>query len=165
MQRSGLEWLWRIKEEPSLWRRYLRDGVGFIRLLFGRVLPYALWLKLDRPAGLIGPSVSSYRCPQGATVVLGGTVVSQTLDRVRPVFTQAASLGTTIYVDMAQVGYFDTAFLGFILVLEKYQHRIGQRVWLINVPARLKKVLRWNSMDYLLYPRGGTGIENRRGDA
>ena len=28
MQRIGLEWLWRIRQEPRLWRRYLLDGLG-----------------------------------------------------------------------------------------------------------------------------------------
>lgn len=42
VQRSGLEWLWRIKEEPALWRRYLRDGAVALALLLTRVLPDAL---------------------------------------------------------------------------------------------------------------------------
>ncbi len=44
MQRAGLEWLWRIKEEPGLLRRYVKDGISFIRLLATRVIPYA-WLR------------------------------------------------------------------------------------------------------------------------
>ena len=46
MQRLGLEWLWRIKEEPNLWTRYLNDGSLFIFLLLTRVLPLvvASWL-------------------------------------------------------------------------------------------------------------------------
>ncbi|MBK9439988.1 MAG: WecB/TagA/CpsF family glycosyltransferase [Comamonadaceae bacterium] len=32
MQRLGLEWLWRIKEEPTLFKRYRRDGWGFLGL-------------------------------------------------------------------------------------------------------------------------------------
>ena len=31
VQRLGLEWLWRVKEEPQLWRRYGRDGVAAAR--------------------------------------------------------------------------------------------------------------------------------------
>lgn len=31
-QRWGLEWLWRIKEEPGLFKRYWADGWGFLRL-------------------------------------------------------------------------------------------------------------------------------------
>jgi N-acetylglucosaminyldiphosphoundecaprenol N-acetyl-beta-D-mannosaminyltransferase len=33
MQRTGLEWLWRIKEEPELWRRYFRDGFRLVHLI------------------------------------------------------------------------------------------------------------------------------------
>ncbi len=40
MQKTGLEWLWRIKEEPALWRRYWRDGKALLTLL-----PHALWLR------------------------------------------------------------------------------------------------------------------------
>lgn len=33
-QRLGLEWLWRIKEEPALFRRYWNDGCAFLSLWF-----------------------------------------------------------------------------------------------------------------------------------
>lgn len=33
MQKAGLEWLWRIGQEPVLWRRYWHDGVALLRLL------------------------------------------------------------------------------------------------------------------------------------
>jgi len=39
VQRTGLEWLWRIKEEPSLWRRYASDGLVLLKLLITRVVP------------------------------------------------------------------------------------------------------------------------------
>jgi len=32
MQNCGLEWLWRIKEEPVLWRRYVHDGRALLSL-------------------------------------------------------------------------------------------------------------------------------------
>lgn len=35
LRRVGLEWLWRIKEEPELFNRYWVDGKGFLRLWFG----------------------------------------------------------------------------------------------------------------------------------
>lgn len=31
-QKAGLEWLWRIIEEPYLWRRYFNDGIAAIKL-------------------------------------------------------------------------------------------------------------------------------------
>jgi N-acetylglucosaminyldiphosphoundecaprenol N-acetyl-beta-D-mannosaminyltransferase len=49
LQTWGLEWLWRIKEEPHLWRRYGYDGGVLLRLLFTRILPLAIinrWYRL-----------------------------------------------------------------------------------------------------------------------
>lgn len=51
VQRSGFEWLWRIKEEPALWRRYLRDGAIGLALLLTRVLPDALAFALGAKPG------------------------------------------------------------------------------------------------------------------
>jgi N-acetylglucosaminyldiphosphoundecaprenol N-acetyl-beta-D-mannosaminyltransferase len=42
VQKLGLEWLWRIKEEPQLWRRYAYDGMSLVKLLFAQVLPVAM---------------------------------------------------------------------------------------------------------------------------
>ncbi len=42
VQKLGLEWLWRIKEEPNLWKRYGRDGLSLLKLLCVRVLPIAM---------------------------------------------------------------------------------------------------------------------------
>jgi N-acetylglucosaminyldiphosphoundecaprenol N-acetyl-beta-D-mannosaminyltransferase len=39
MRRSGLEWLWRVKEEPRLWQRYASDAAVFLRLIAFFVLP------------------------------------------------------------------------------------------------------------------------------
>ena len=44
----GLEWLWRIKEEPHLWRRYAHDGWVLLRLIFTRVLPLAVANRWSR---------------------------------------------------------------------------------------------------------------------
>ena len=39
-RRWGLEWLWRIKEEPHLWKRYWNDGMTFMGLVFTHVIPF-----------------------------------------------------------------------------------------------------------------------------
>ena len=48
MQKSGLEWLWRIKEEPHLWRRYWNDGITLLRLVFQQVIPLLAINEWDR---------------------------------------------------------------------------------------------------------------------
>ena len=49
MQRTGLEWLWRIKEEPGLWRRYASEGLVLLELLVTRVVPYAWFMVWHNP--------------------------------------------------------------------------------------------------------------------
>lgn len=51
MQRAGLEWVWRVKEEPRLWRRYAGDARALASLLLRRVLPDALALRARRLFG------------------------------------------------------------------------------------------------------------------
>jgi N-acetylglucosaminyldiphosphoundecaprenol N-acetyl-beta-D-mannosaminyltransferase len=42
LQRAGLEWLWRIKEEPALYGRYARDGWFLAQHFAGFVIPELL---------------------------------------------------------------------------------------------------------------------------
>ena len=42
-RRLGIEWCWRIRGEPNLWRRYWNDGRAFAALMFTRLMP-TLWL-------------------------------------------------------------------------------------------------------------------------
>ena len=48
MQKAGLEWVWRIREEPALWKRYWSDGTGLIRLLTTSVAPFLFYKYLHR---------------------------------------------------------------------------------------------------------------------
>ena len=45
MQSFGVEWIWRISQEPSLWKRYLFDGIRLVGLFFFKIIPYILWCK------------------------------------------------------------------------------------------------------------------------
>lgn len=69
VQRFGLEWLWRIKEEPQLWRRYWNDGLGLLRVLRDQVGPEAwrLW-RARRLSGLGSGSGSGLEADSGARV-------------------------------------------------------------------------------------------------
>lgn len=42
VQRIGLEWLWRVAQEPSLFRRYARDAAFLAKATMGFVLPEVL---------------------------------------------------------------------------------------------------------------------------
>lgn len=153
MQRTGLEWLWRIKEEPALWKRYWLDGVALIRLLLTRVLPFAVWLRLRRQRLREREfAVERVAAETAGVVSIAVSGVSPDLlpDAVRTVFRDAAATRRAVVVDLAGAEYLSPAFFGLLLVLKKHQdaHAVGLR--LENVSPALRRLFYWNSVEYLL---------------
>jgi N-acetylglucosaminyldiphosphoundecaprenol N-acetyl-beta-D-mannosaminyltransferase len=59
LQVSGGEWLWRIWEEPALWRRYFDDAKVLFRLLATSTLPLVLERMTGRLRGPGAPPVAT----------------------------------------------------------------------------------------------------------
>lgn len=62
MQRIGLEWLWRIRQEPKLFSRYARDGLFLAKGTLGFVLPEALRRRREKPKVHLTDLQGSGRC-------------------------------------------------------------------------------------------------------
>jgi N-acetylglucosaminyldiphosphoundecaprenol N-acetyl-beta-D-mannosaminyltransferase len=70
VQASGFEWLWRVKEEPALWRRYLLDGAAALGVLLTRVLPDAVHGRDAR--GRAATDLQVVRGPDSSLLKLSG---------------------------------------------------------------------------------------------
>lgn len=146
MRRFGLEWLWRIKEEPSLWRRYYNDGVALAGLLLTRFAPQLTagrGVKSDSE----GDAVVSLSADM-ASVRLSGVLGRNNLRPVREAFRQASAAGTDVRLDFADLKNFDRAFLGQVLMLEKALNLQGARLFMDGADKRQRMVLRANQMSY-----------------
>jgi N-acetylglucosaminyldiphosphoundecaprenol N-acetyl-beta-D-mannosaminyltransferase len=155
MRRFGLEWLWRIKEEPALWRRYWGDGLGFMGLLLMRILPYAIWLqfnwlRFNKGRRSAAPKVEFSSGPLGLSINLSNALCSGRLEEVRIAFRRASSLSENVKLNLERVTYLDSAFLGLILMLRKQLRAGGHAVLICNVPPGLRKVFYWCGAEYLL---------------
>lgn len=53
VSRAGLEWAWRIGQEPSLWRRYFFDAFALARAVFGRAIALS---RMKPPQTATAPS-------------------------------------------------------------------------------------------------------------
>jgi N-acetylglucosaminyldiphosphoundecaprenol N-acetyl-beta-D-mannosaminyltransferase len=151
MQRAGLEWLWRIKEEPMLWRRYLGDGLALLALLATRVLPYAWYLhrcKADA-AQLQAASAEPGEDGQLGVVRLRGAWTRSNLAALRDCFSKAVLAGKDLELDMAGVTYVDSAFVGLVMLLHGYQTQHGRRLLLGALPKPVEKVFRYCCAEYL----------------
>ena len=120
MQRTGMEWLWRIKEEPQLFRRYFNDGLEFLRLIATQVLPLAVLQRLGVPphseferAHLSHPQGIDSSCAR-----LSGAWRQDNLTPVRREFERLLARGADATLDMADVTGMDSAFIGLTLLLD-----------------------------------------------
>jgi N-acetylglucosaminyldiphosphoundecaprenol N-acetyl-beta-D-mannosaminyltransferase len=150
MQKWGFEWLWRIAQEPSLWRRYWKDGIALATLLITRILPLAMriwWARFQREDGLTVTLIEQ----EGRVVVrLAGMATALHADRVRIVFKAALAAGKPVAVDLSATHWVDARVLGTLLMLNKKLKSAGTAATLLPLPPRLERLFRLHGLSYLL---------------
>ncbi len=150
IQSSGLEWLWRIYQEPSLWRRYYDDGIYFLGLMLQNVLPYWLWLTFKRPktADILTVKVSK-DAGKLMQIKLTGDCTNFTLLPLREIFIKAAKNKCPVVIDLSDVQTIDGAFLGLCLVLHKHLKTSGYNLKLTNANKDVSQIMKWQKVDDL----------------
>ena len=148
MQKTGLEWLWRIKEEPTLWRRYWHDGKALLSLVFGQLLPHALWLRRHSSQAPAGATLTdepgfkrlSIQCP------IPDPVPAALLSTLQ----QAAASDKPLVLDLSQAINFGPTFAGELLRLEKALRLGGQSLRIEPISASMQRLFEWNGLSSLL---------------
>lgn len=153
-QRSGLEWVWRIKEEPNLWRRYWKDGLNLLRLLVSIIVPAALAARRSAvPDAQFVAAVMLLRTDGGdCRLMLSGAIGHPNITRWKNLLEQAARCSGPVVVDCAALSYIDSAALGSLMLL--YGTCLAaRRPWsLVSVSAPLRRQFALNCAQYLLEP-------------
>jgi N-acetylglucosaminyldiphosphoundecaprenol N-acetyl-beta-D-mannosaminyltransferase len=153
MRKWGLEWLWRIKEEPHLCKRYSNDGAILLRLLFTCVLPLAIrsWcLKLDRQLREQDFSVIQAHDDEYVTVSFSGSAIARHVERAVPVLRKAIIAGKQLKIDFSTSHQIDARFLGLLLMLRKTLKARGMGFTLTGLSPGLERVFRLNGLNYLI---------------
>ena len=153
-QRSGLEWLWRIKEEPRLWRRYVVDGMKFFRLLVLRVVPYAWFIFWQKPGHRELDSAAIETREQGREVVvcLSGAWAMENLEPFRECIARLARDGKDVLFDMERVRYIDSAFIGTLMLFYANSKTQRRRLTFSGLSNRVRRIFRYACAEFLLDP-------------
>lgn len=157
VQRAGLEWAWRIKEEPALWRRYYSDGLAMAGLVLTRLIPQLSGGR--KPSGALAGAAIELSA-RDVTIALSGDLVHGALQPVREAFRAAAAAGRPVCLDFRKSGSLDRAFLGLVLMLEKRLGPAGAGVRLKGLNPAQIKAFRANNMNYPIDSDAG-GLEPR----
>lgn len=152
MQKAGLEWIWRILEEPKLWRRYFTDGVKFLVLSVRRVLPYSVWRYANRDKlNSNHPVTFDVKHLNDLTIIsVHGNCIHQSIAPLREIFRLEVEKSVSIRLDLSAVPVIDGAFLGLCLMLAKHLNRKGFELQFEGINTVVRRIFHWNCVDYLL---------------
>ena len=152
-QKLGLEWLWRIKEEPYLWKRYFHDGSVLLNLLLTRVLPLAISVRLlHRRHGRNGHDlvIKQTYGSDFVTLSLSGFAIGCHVDKVVTYFRVAMTTNKQIVIDFSETCAVDARFLGLLLMLRKQLKARNTVLRFTAISRRLERMFRLNGCGYLL---------------
>ena len=152
MQKTGLEWVWRIYQEPALWRRYFTDGIGFLVLLLIRVLPYYFWLRMNRKAIQTADMMSFdvVEREHRITLRIKGACLSTTIFPLREIFRTISSQTKDVTLDLQHVTHIDGAFLGLCLLLHKHVESRQNSLEISLLTTEIRRIFRWHCVEYLI---------------
>lgn len=154
VQRFGMEWLWRIKEEPALWSRYWQDGIAMLRLMALRLLPHMAYLGLRRANPFRWSKPASVRLIVTAAdqcrIAISGTVADAIPGQMRALLRDAALLRAHVVVDLSGARHLSPALFGLLLILRKHQMAAGKSLRFNGLSQRMRTLFRWNGVEYLL---------------
>ncbi len=153
--RLGLEWLWRIKEEPALWRRYWHDGKALMRLLFTQALPSALAAHRARKVKSM-PVLSERTTGKQYVLTLDGSWHDGRLDELRTAFTRITVKRCPIHLELLPNCNLDSAALGLILLLYGHQSRIRAAFTINTHSDAMRRNMRLQNVDFLLQGLAGS---------
>lgn len=146
----GLEWLWRIKEEPGLWRRYWQDGLGFLAYLLRHGLP-ALILSRRTPSK--SAKLEVITDPEGQLHLrLSGFWGEAGLKPLREALTDLNHRPRAVRLDLVGVSHLDSASLGLLALLRGHQLKHQQPLFCVGASPALRRCLAHFGASYLLEP-------------
>lgn len=153
LRELGFEWLWRIKEEPYLWRRYWSDGFRLAYLGLTHALPLAIRLFWQRRrAGRRRRSLSVQHEGDGERLIVrfGGDATVEHARQAVNCLREALSAKKRVAVDLSEVQCIDCRFIGVLLMLRKQLGARRQALEVLSCPRRIAKIFRLNGFGFLL---------------
>lgn len=151
MQKAGLEWLFRLVQEPRrLWKRYVHDLWGFSTFFFRQ------WWNLKRyPQPMILPGAELVFLDQGskdpkvAVLNLEGHLDISYRQDLQSLCGKALEETNQVVVNLARVDFMDSSIIGALVGLVKEANAMDGTVHLVAPSPRIKETLRLMRLDQL----------------
>jgi len=151
-QQAGLEWCWRIKQEPHLARRYWVDFKGAFWLLFTRLLPLAIWLRWSKWRWADKNfSMTQLNLGRGCLCwKLEGCFAGDHVRYFNHQLNSSCVDDQIIKLDLSKLMWADTAAMGSLLMLYESACKDGAKLVLVGTRPALRLAFRLNGLGELL---------------
>ena len=154
-QKMGLEWVWRILQEPLLWKRYLIDGLWFLRLMLTRVVPLATYQKILAKKASQGLSIKIINDVPGSNIeiVLSGSATienSRLLKSTCRKILDQLEASPNISINCRKLDYIDSSALGTLMLLKANIKRRGGNFGLFGASPRINRLMRLHGVEEFL---------------
>lgn len=150
MQKSGIEWIWRMSTDPKrLWRRYWNNGRFLIRALAEirsiRCLPDTPLPAIlpDTSEGKDGSRLHLVRWQPLPDLAAAGQFLSPFLDDPAP---------RPLMMDFTGCAWLSSLELGVLVTMGRHWKRKSQLIFRTGASTKIDHWLRFNLMDSLLEP-------------
>jgi N-acetylglucosaminyldiphosphoundecaprenol N-acetyl-beta-D-mannosaminyltransferase len=150
IRKLGFEWLWRIKEEPYLWRRYWGDGLRLLSLFLTCVLPLAIGNLVACSSSDAEFTISRNEDQHWVLVKLSGPAIARNIGAAIACFCAALEARKPIVIDLSSINAIDPRFFGLLLMLRKRAVGQGSGLKLVNATPQIRKTFRLNGFEFLL---------------
>lgn len=151
-QKLGLEWLWRIKEEPTLWKRYYFDALILIRLLASNLLPLLVlnfYLKHLCNANKESANIIFEENTSCVRLIFSGSFHGNVCIKHRDMLKEAVSLNKNLQLDLSQVTFLGSSIMALLVMLHYYVTLSGNKFNVVSMSRCSKKQLKYNLLEYL----------------
>jgi N-acetylglucosaminyldiphosphoundecaprenol N-acetyl-beta-D-mannosaminyltransferase len=150
VRKIGFEWLWRIKEEPYLWRRYWHDGWILLRLVYGQALPLLIYRLTTRVLAKGNLTIETTRQSDSVSLKFGGAAINRNVQQAISALANALPTTNRIVIDLSDTSVIDSRFLGLLLIARKWGKRNEAELILTGLSSKMERVFRLNGVDFLL---------------
>ena len=159
MQRSGLEWLYRLIQEPSrMWRRY---GVGLF--VFSSFFARQWWrLRSASSSQLILPRSELMLIEDTAVIGIQGRLTIENLSGFANAANESLAVTPYLVVNCEKVEFLDSSAIGALVGLAKEARDAGGDLYLASVPPPIYQTLRLLRLDtfFIIFDDVASALES-----
>lgn len=144
MRSMGLEWVWRIFQEPKLFTRYFYDGCALIQWLMTHCHLLYQFQQLQKIYRRQQCDTDVVVDDSGKDVFIrfGRNLLTADNQTFRDLFAECAQVNKNIRLDFEQTEFVDSGFMGFLLLLIKHQHNAKKQLFIDRINRNVNIIFR-----------------------